>query len=222
MKKEAIDLIIEKNPKLAKSRAKLEAMLPGAYCLHRSWGFGQIKSFDAASGKLIIAFDGDKSEHPMDPSFCVEHLELLPETNILVRQRTDPAAIEEMVKKRPADLVVEVLQHAPGKSMSSIELENLLTRMLGERFKKWWSGAKKHLAKDSRVAVPSKKTDPYVLREEPLKPEQEILEEFYVTKQAKKKILLAEKLYQFSGSVEEIEKDLPRISGRGLFYLEEQ
>ncbi len=211
MKKEAIDLIIEKNPKLAKSRAKLEAMQPGAYCLHRAWGFGRIREYDAASGKLIIEFDGDKAAHPMDPSFCVERLEMLPATNILVRQRTEPAAIEEMVKKRPADLVVEILHHAPDRSMSTIELENLLGRMLGERFKKWWSGAKKHLAKDSRIAVPSKKTEPFVLREEPLKPEQEILEEFYVTKQPKKKILLAEKLYQFSGSVEEIEKDLPRI-----------
>jgi transcription elongation GreA/GreB family factor len=211
MKKEAIDLIIEKNPKLAKERAKLEAMQPGAFCLHRAWGFGKIRNYDVASGKLIIDFDGDKTSHPMDPAFCVERLEMLPATNILVRHRNDPAAIDEMLKKRPADLVVEILHHAPDRTMSSIELENLLARLLGERFKKWWSGAKKHLAKDPRLSVPGKKSEPFVLREEPLKPEQEILEEFYVTKQAKKKILLAEKLYSFSGSVEEIEKDLQRI-----------
>jgi transcription elongation GreA/GreB family factor len=211
MKKEAIDLIIEKNPKLAKSRAKLEAMQPGAFCLHRAWGFGKIRDYDVASGKLIIDFDGDKTSHPMDPAFCVERLEMLPETNILVRHRNDPAAIDEMLKKRPADLVVEILHHAPDRTMSSIELENLLARLLGERFKKWWSGAKKHLAKDSRLSVPAKKSEPFILREEPLKPEQEILEEFYVTKQPKKKILLAEKLYTYAGSVEEIEKDLPRI-----------
>ncbi len=211
MKKEAIDLIIEKNPKLAKSRAKLEAMTAGAFCLHRAWGFGKIKEYDVASGKLIIDFDGDKTSHPMDPAFCVERLELLPVTNILVRYRTDPAAVDEMLKKRPADLVVEILHHAPDRTMSSIELENLLVRLLGERFKKWWSGAKKHLAKDSRLSVPSKKSEPFILRDEPLKPEQQILEEFYVTKQPKKKILLAEKLYSIATSVEEIEKDLPRI-----------
>ncbi len=211
MKKEAIDLIIEKNPKLAKARAKLEAMQPGAFCLHRAWGFGKIREYDVATGKLIIEFDGDKAAHPMDPAFCVERLELLPATNILVRHRNDPAAIDEMLKKHPADLVVEILHHAPDRTMSSVELENLLARLLGERFKKWWAGAKKHLAKDSRVAFPGRKSEPFVLREEPLKPEQEILEEFYVTKQPKKKILLAEKLYSASGSVEEIEKDLPRI-----------
>jgi len=115
------------------------------------------------------------------------------------------------LKKRPADLVVEILHHAPDRTMSSIELENLLVRLLGERFKKWWSGAKKHLAKDSRLSVPSKKSEPFILRDEPLKPEQEILEEFYMSKQPKKKILLAEKLYSIATSVEEIEKDLPRI-----------
>jgi len=211
MNKEAIDLIIEKNPGLSGSRAKLESMQPGTYCLHRSWGFGLIQEYDEASGKLLIDFDGGKSAHPMDPAFCVERLEILPATNLLVRQRVEKDVIEELVKKRPADLVIDILKHAPDRAMSPIELENLLTRLLGERFKKWWSGAKKALAKDPRVATPTKKSEPYVLREEPLRPEQEIIEEYYVTKQPKKKILLAEKLYQISSSVEEIEKDLPQI-----------
>jgi transcription elongation factor GreA len=211
MNKEAIDLIIEKNPGLAGSRAKLEAMQPGMYCLHRSWGFGLIQEYDEASGKLLIDFDGGKSAHPMDPAFCVDRLELLPPTNLLVRQRVERDVIEELVKKKPADLVIEVLKYAPDRAMSAVELENLLVRLLGERYKKWWSGAKKALAKDPRVATPVKKADPYVLREEPLRPEQEIIEEYYVTKQPKKKILLAEKLYQISSAVEEIEKDLPQI-----------
>ena len=85
MKKEAIDLIIEKNPKLAKSRAKLEAMTAGAFCLHRAWGFGKIREYDVASGKLIIDFDGDKTSHPMDPAFCVTTMEILPAKHLLVR-----------------------------------------------------------------------------------------------------------------------------------------
>ncbi|MGB0259634.1 MAG: hypothetical protein ACPGES_13370, partial [Coraliomargarita sp.] len=45
MNKEAIDTLIANNPKLAGARAKLEAMAPGNYCLHRSWGFGKIVDF---------------------------------------------------------------------------------------------------------------------------------------------------------------------------------
>ncbi|WOO40760.1 GreA/GreB family elongation factor [Rubellicoccus peritrichatus] len=212
MKPEAIDLLIEQKPQLKRARGKLEAMQPGAYCMHRAWGFGKIQSYDEADNKLVIDFEEDKPGHRMDPAFCVDKLEILPEGNILVRRRTHPEEIEEMIKKRQGDLVAEVLATMKDQTASPTELENLLGRLLGPtKFKKWWTNTKKILVKDPRIATPSKKTDPYVLREEELKPEQEILEDFYVLKQPKKKILLAEKLYQISDNVKEIEEDLPNI-----------
>ena len=211
MEKDVIDTIIAKKPALKGMRDKLEAMQPGAYCMHRSWGFGQIASFDAAEGKLIIDFD-DKPGHGMDPAFCVDKLEILPAESVLVRQRTEPDVIEEMIKKRPTDLVADILARCPDQTASPTELENLLARLLGPtKFKKWWTGTKKALVKDPRIATPSRKTDPYVLRDEPLKPEQEILEDFYMVKQPKKKIALGEKLYLISENVEEIASDLPNI-----------
>ncbi len=212
MKADAIDLLIEQKPDLKGAREKLEAMQPGAYCMHRSWGFGVIQGYDDAENKLIIDFEEGKQGHLMDPAFCVDKLEILPTTNILVRRRTEPEVIEEMIKKRQGDLVAEILSHMPDQEASPTELENLLGRLLGPtKFKKWWTNTKKILVKDSRIATPSKKTDPYILREEPLMPEQEILEDFYVYKQPKKKILLAEKLYQISDNVDEIKEDLPNI-----------
>ena len=44
--------------------------------------------------------------------------------------------------------------------------------------KKWWA-TKKLLVKDPRVAVPNKKSEPYVLRDEPVKPEREVLQDFF-------------------------------------------
>lgn len=230
MNKEAIDLILENKPELSSVRHKLEAMQPGAYCLHRSWGFGQIKGYDSTESKLIIDFEGGKTGHMMDPAFCIERLEILPENNILVRQHQNPEEISEMIKKRPADVIVEILSSFPDNSASTAELESILSRLLGPtKFKKWWTNTKKVLVKDPRIATPSKKTDPYYLREEPLTPEQEILEDFYLYKQPKKKILLAEKLYQISDNVKEIAEDLPNIfehltqaiqSARGLSQSE--
>lgn len=212
MNKEVIELIIEKKPDLKGMREKLEAMQPGAYCLHRSWGFGQIQAYDEASGKLIIDFEDDKQGHAMDPAFCVDKLDVLPEGNLLVRHRTEPTVIEKLAKEQPVELVIEILSHCTEGSATSSEIERLLVRILGPiKGKKWWTSTKKLLVKDPRIAVPTKKTMPYVLRDEPLLPEQEILEAFYMHKNPKRKILLAEKLYQLSGSVEEIENDLPRI-----------
>ncbi len=212
MNKEAIDLIIKKNPRLKSQRERLEEMQPGTFGIHRTFGVGEIRDFDEVQQKLIIDFSDGKEGHAMDPAFCVGKLVILPENHILVRQRKEPEDVETLIKKRPADLIAEILSGYPDMTASPIELEGVLRLLLGpDRFKKWWTATKKALVKDPRIAVPAKKTDPYVLREEPLKPEQEILEDFYAEKNPKKKILLAEKLYQLADSVEEIASDLPQI-----------
>lgn len=211
MNQDDIDQLIQAKPQLKSARAKLEAMQPGAYCLHRAFGFGRIQSYDAVETRLVIDFEEGKTGHRMDPAFCVDKLEILDDQNIIVRRRTEPAVVEELIKKRPTDLVAEILSTFPENEANPTELEAVLSRLLGETFKKWWTATKKALVKDPRIAVPSRKTEPYVLRDEPLKPEEEILEDFYVLKQPKKKIMLAEKLYQISDNVQEIAQDLPNI-----------
>ena len=65
--------------------------------------------------------------------------------------------------------------------------------------------------KDPRVAVPNKKTEPYVLRDEPVKPEQEILQDFFDEKRSKVKIALAEKLFDLASEKEDLQADLPQV-----------
>lgn len=211
MNKESIDLIIEKHPKLKQSQKLLEKMQPNAYCIHRSWGLGQIREFDGVSCRIVVDFESEKKGHAMDPVFCVDKLEILEETNLLVRKRRNPETIEEMIERKPVELVIEYLTHSGGKVMA-MELEQFFMSLLGEtRFKKWWNATKKLLAKDPRISSPVKKTDAYALRDEPSTPEQEVLREFYANRNPKKKILLAEKLYQITNSAQEIADDLPKV-----------
>ncbi|MFW5883060.1 MAG: GreA/GreB family elongation factor [Verrucomicrobiota bacterium] len=211
MNEEAIDAIIEKEPSLKRRRDKLEELQPGAYCVHRSWGFGQIKDYDATSNKLIIDFE-EKPGHAMDPAFCVDKLDVLPNDHLLVRKRTEPDAIQQLIKKEPVELVVEILRSAPEQSATNMEVERVIRPLIGElKHKKWWTATKKLLVRDPRIAVPSKKTDPYVLREDPIKPEEEILEEFNRTKNPKARILLAERLFRLSEDKTELKEDLPEI-----------
>lgn len=213
MNKEAIDALIETNPKLAPSRAKLETMVPGNYCLHRSWGFGKIVDFDEATSKIVIDFEEEgKTGHAMGVAFCVDKLEILRANDILVRSRTEKDAIETMSKKAPADLICEILATNPDQAMMSSEIERLLSRVLGPvKYKKWWTATKKVLVKDPRVGVPNKKTEPFILRDEPVKPEEEILEMFHATKNSKEKILLGEKLFALSENISVIREELPEI-----------
>ena len=213
MNTEAIDALIANNPKLIGSREKLEAMAPGNYCLHRSWGFGKIVGFDEAAAKIIIDFeDEDKTGHAMGIAFCVDKLDVLRANDVLVRSRTEPEVVETMIKKQPADLICDILEGAEEQTMMASEIERTLARVIGPvKYKKWWTATKKVLVKDPRVGAPNKKTEPYILREEPVKPEEEILEQFHATKNSKEKILLGEKLYSLSENISVIREELPEI-----------
>jgi transcription elongation factor GreA len=207
-----IDQLIEKNPQLKSSREKLVAMAPGAYCLNRSWGFGKIREYNASENKLIIDFENNRSGHPMDPAFCVDKLDILDADNILVQYHTNREHINELIEKRPVDLVVNVLSKCPDGAASATELETILSRLMdADRFKRWWNAVKKALAKEPRIACPAKKSDPYVLRDEPIHPDSHLLEEFFETKRPREKIWAAETLLHLAPAMPEVKERLSDV-----------
>ncbi len=199
MNSEAVSALIAKLPSLKAAKSKLEAMETGAYVVHRSWGFGQIKKYDEVAQRLVIDFKGKKG-HPMDPAFCISTMEVLPEKHLLVRKETDSKKVAVLIAENPAQLVVEALQAYPNQAATAIELEIILAQVVGEeKFKKWWSAAKKAVAKDPRVSVPVKKTECYIVRETPISAEDEILEQFVGTRSARRRIQLAEEMMVATG-----------------------
>ncbi|MBM3843143.1 MAG: transcription elongation factor GreAB [Verrucomicrobia bacterium] len=194
MNSEAVSALLAKMPALKPAKSKLEAMVPGAYVVHRSWGFGQIRAYDESAQRLTIDFKG-KAGHAMDPAFCVSTMEVLHPRHLLVRRETEPARINELIANEPAQLVVEALQAYPNQAATAIELEIVLAQVLGEeKFKKWWAAARKQIAQDARLSVPAKKTECYVVRETPVSAEDGIREQFTSTRSARRRITLAEEL----------------------------
>ena len=208
MNEEAVLELITRKPELKPAKEKLESMQPGSYCIHQSWGFGQIKEYDEESGKLIIDFEG-KEGHRMDPGFCVVTMQVLPPEHLMARKETEPEAIAELISKNQGDLLVELLKQYPNGAASAVEVESILTQVVGtDKFKKWWTAAKKVLAKDSRIAVPPRKTGMYVLREEPVSIEEELIEEYNETQSAKRRVLIADKLLDTVREKPEIKEEL--------------
>lgn len=194
MNSEAVSALLAKMPALKPAKSKLEAMVPGAYVVHRSWGFGQIRAYDESAQRLTIDFKG-KAGHAMDPVFCVSTMEVLHPRHLLVRRETEAARINELIANQPAQLVVEALQAYPNQAATAIELEIVLAQVLGEeKFKKWWAAARKQIAQDARLSVPAKKTECYIVRETPVSAEDGIREQFTSTRSARRRILLAEEL----------------------------
>lgn len=199
MNSEAVQELIASKPELKASKAKLESMKAGAFCVHRSWGFGQIKEYDSVSRKLVIDFE-DKPGHAMDPAFCVNTMEVLPPEHLLVRRITEPKKIKEMIEDNPVELVIDGLKTCENQATTALDLELTLAQVVGpDKFKRWWASVKKQLASDPRVGVPAKKTECYVLREEPISAEDEILEQFNGTRSARRRITLAAALLASMG-----------------------
>ena len=213
MNTEVIDRLVEKDPTLESSRTVLESMNPGTYCIHRSWGFGVISGFDDDRGMILIDFEDDeRTSHAMDPVFCIDKLELLPEESILAQHRKNTEEIDKLAKKEPAELIIKILEQGVDGCMSSREIERILNYMFGSsKAKRWWTATKKVLVKDPRIAVPNKKNEPYVLRDEPVKPEQEILQDFFEEKRSYEKIVLAERLFDLAAEKEDLQADLPQV-----------
>ena len=212
MNEEAIARLIEANPKLKSARVKLESMVPGASCIHRSWGFGEITAYDEAADRLIIDFEEDKKGHAMAPAFCVDKLEILAPGHLLAEQKKDPDGVALMIKKEPVEIIVGILKVIPGQQGPAREIERILGLVIGPiKYKKWWTATKKLLVKDPRIAVPGRPSEPYVLRDVPVNPEEEILEEFFEMGKPMDKILLAERLITLSADVPEIKENLPAI-----------
>ena len=216
MNTEAIDLILEQNPQLRQKRQAFEALKPGTHCWHHSWGLGCIKEYDEVKNRVIIDFEKQEGGHSMDPVFCVQKLKFISEDHVLIEARKNSEIIKDLAKNNPCELVVKVIKSTGGNAISKLELELMLSHVLSEvfsqpQFTKWWFQAQKALVKDSRIGTPKKRSDGYTLREEPILAEQEILEEFYLTRRPLEKISLAKKLYQLAGSIDDIRNDLPNV-----------
>lgn len=213
MNVEIIDQLIVKDPSLESSRPALEAMTEGAYCIHKSWGLGKIVGFESDRSMLLIDFEeDDRKSHAMDPVFCLGKIEVLDSEHIISRHRNSTEEIEKMAKKEPVDLIIDILSRYEDGCAATRDIERTLVFLFGPaKAKKWWTATKKLLVKDPRVAVPNKKTEPYVLRDEPVKPEQEILQDFFDEKRSKEKIVLAEKLFDLASEKEDLQADLPQV-----------
>ncbi|NDC75863.1 transcription elongation factor GreAB, partial [bacterium] len=108
-------------------------------------------------------------------------------------------------------LLIEALAAYPNTAATQIEIEIVFAQVLGDdKFKKWWSTAKKAIAKDPRIAVPAKKTECYFVRETPVSTEDEITEKFNGTRSARLRVQLAEQLVETAGK-QEIKADLEAI-----------
>lgn len=159
----------------------LVVLSDSGFCMHRSWGFGRIKTLDTVFARFTIDFD-NKAGHTMDLAFAAESLKPIAKSHILARKASDLEGLREMTAAHHLELVKLVLGSYDGKATMDEIQQVLVPDVIRADWKKWWEAAKRELKKDGHFQVPLKKTDPIIYQEKEVSIQDRLLEEFRTAK----------------------------------------
>jgi len=165
----------------------LVLLADSGFCIHRSWGFGQIRAVDTVFARFTIDFD-NKPGHTMDLSFAAESLQPIPKDHILARKASDLPGLQQMAAASPIALVQLVLTSYGGKATVDQIQQALVPAVVTADWKRWWEAAKRQLKKDGHFQVPLKKTEPVIYQEQEVSLQDRLLEEFRAAKGLKARI----------------------------------
>jgi transcription elongation GreA/GreB family factor len=163
------------------------------FCMHRSWGFGRIKTVDTVFARFMIDFD-TKAGHTMDLAFAAESLKPIPKDHILARKAIDIDQLRQMAATQHLELVKLVLNSYGGAATADQIQHALVPEVIREDWKKWWDAARRELKKDGHFQVPLKKTDPIVYQAKEISLQDRLMEEFRAAKGLKARIAVAGEL----------------------------
>src|SRR5215475_13647791 len=160
------------------------------YCMHRSWGFGRIKTVDTVFARFTIDFP-NKPGHTMDLAFAAESLRPIPQEHILARKAADIESLRQMAATNHLELVKLVLNSFGGKATVDQIQQVLVPDDIRNDWKKWCEAAKRELKKDGHFQVPLKKTEPIVYQVKEVSLQDRLLEEFRAAKGLKARVAVA-------------------------------
>ncbi|MDR1456671.1 MAG: GreA/GreB family elongation factor [Puniceicoccales bacterium] len=189
-----IETLLLENPLLQRYRDKLTLLRTGACCYHRTFGYGQIASYGADSGKLIINFL-DKPGHAIDLAFALKHLEFIPAEHLIARYRENAEETEKLLKNDPLAAIEIILEHMPDRRATQFEITELISVIWDKKnVRAWWTRAHKSMELSAKVSVPEVKTGYYILRDQPLEQLDEVIDGVLMSKQSAQKVAYAERL----------------------------
>src|SRR5437762_9413047 len=83
-----LEKLVESGKLTTKAAEQLEQLRPGSFCLHKSWGFGQVAEWNLLLNQIVIDFK-TKARHPMQLAYAAENLTPIPAGHFLARKVRD-------------------------------------------------------------------------------------------------------------------------------------
>lgn len=192
-----LEKLVEAGKLTTKQAQQLEQLRPGAFCLHKSWGFGRVAEWNLLLNQIVIDFKA-KPKHAMQLAYAADNLTPIPAQHFLARKESEPDAIRALLKSDPSAIVRNILEGFGGKATLTQISEMLTGDLFSEaEWKKWWTNAKKAMKSTGYFSVPAKKSELIALREVPVSRADELLTFFNKTRQAKEQAAALDQIIKF-------------------------
>ena len=195
----------------SQSAEQLDKLKPGTFCLHKSWGFGQVAEWSLLLNQIVIDFAGKKG-HPMQLQYAADNLAVIPPEHFLARKATDLMSIKKLAKEDPVALVRNILESLNGQATPQQISQWMIGDMFSEaEWKRWWESAKKQLKASGAFSIPAKKSESIQLRSEGVSHADELTASFHQARQPKEQIAALEQIVKFHQQLKEPEKQLQPV-----------
>lgn len=190
---------------------RLSQLAPGNFCIHKSFGAGKVVDWDLPGKKVTIDFE--RSTHQsMELQFAFNKTEWIAEDDFRAKKIDRLEHLRELSKENPVAMLVEILEsHDGSMTMDALEKELSGSVIPEDKYKRWWDSAKKDLRESRRAVVPSKRSEPLVLRSGDQTPAEIMVADFEEAKDIKGMIKALEAIAADVGAFDDDAEALKRL-----------
>jgi len=206
-----LEKLVESRKLTAAAAEKLEQLKPGAFCLHKSWGFGRVVEWNLLLNQILIDFPGKKG-HPMQPQYAADNLIIIPPEHFLARKANDLPSVKALAKENPPAVVRNILESVGGAATQAQIGEMLIGDVFSEAdWKRWWESTKRLLKKEGYFYIPAKRNEPVELRAEKVSRVDELVSSFRQARQPKDQVAALDQIIRFHQEFDQPEIQLQPI-----------
>ncbi len=140
--------------------AVLQSLTAGKCYFDKTWGYGEVKEVDSFNARVYIDFP-NKPNHAMSFEYAAETLKDVGPNHLLAVRHRDPEAFAKMLADKPGEVVRMAIESFGPSTI--IRLQTLLATygvVPEAEWKNFWGRARKDLAKDKKIDIPAKRSDP--------------------------------------------------------------
>ncbi len=191
---------------------RLSEIAPGKFCMHKSWGAGKVLDWDFSTGKITIDFE-KKQAAQMDLKFAMQKTESLDADHFSAQKINALDELRILAVTDPVELVRQIVESQGGTiKFDQLEREIIESIVPEADYKKWWDKTKKAMRESHKFTVPSKRTEPIVLRCESMTPAEMLVADFESARDLKGKVKALEAINKHVDVLKGQEEALQRLT----------